>query len=112
LEDILSAWTKALLDSLEDPMVKKNIGLLDNTESQLLEAFKNSGEVNLQNALNVSSTIMKLYKGLEKIELQADQLKTTFNRPMTPDEAIEAFRTYVDQISRGKERDKVRIIFK
>lgn len=112
LKDILSAWTQALLDSLEDPMVKKNIGLLDNSESQLLEAFKNSGEVNLQNALNVSSTIMKLYKGLEKIELKADQLKTTFNKPMTPDEAIEAFRIYVDQISRGKERDKVRIILK
>jgi hypothetical protein len=112
LEDILSSWTKALMDSLEDPMVKKNIGLLDTTESQLLEGFKNSGEVNLQNAMNISSTIMKLYKGLEKIELQADQLKTTFNKPMTPDEAIEAFRTYVDRISRGKERDKVRIILK
>ena len=53
---------------------------------------------------------MKLYKGLEKAELQQDGLKETFNKPMTPDE-VEA-KTYVDQISRGKERDKVRIILK
>ena len=111
-EEIISSWTKIMQESLEDPMVKKNISLLNNSEKQLLESFKSTGDLNLQNALSISATIMKLHKGLEKVELQQDGLKETFNKPMTPDEAIEAFKIYVDQISSGKERDKVRIILK
>lgn len=111
-EEIISSWIKIMQESLEDPMVKKNISLLNNSEKQLLESFESTGDLNLQNALSISTTIMKLHKGLEKVELQQDGLKETFNKPMTPDEAIEAFKTYVDQISRGKERDKVRIILK
>jgi hypothetical protein len=41
-----------------------------------------------------------------------DGLKTAFRKPLTPDEAIETFKVYIDHISKGKERDKIRIILK
>ncbi len=113
LEDLLIQWTDTLKDTLDDPMVKKKMNLLDDSTQKLLSDFK-SGAVSLtkDNALRIRNAIMDLHKGLEKVELSIENMKTTFNKPLTPDEAIEAFKTYIDQIAKGKERDKIRIILK
>ena len=110
---MLNTWNEGLKDSLDDPMVKKNISLLDKKDSDLLQGFK-EGKVSLErsNALSIRNAIMKLYHGLEKIELSPENLKDAFNKPLTPDEAVDAFKKYVDEISRGKERDKIIIILK
>jgi hypothetical protein len=55
---------------------------------------------------------MSLYQGLEKIELSMEGMKSTFNKPLTPDEAVTAFKMHVDQLAKGKEREKIRIILK
>tara|TARA_R110002167_G_scaffold134709_3_gene320805 strand:+ start:651 stop:4310 length:3660 start_codon:yes stop_codon:yes gene_type:complete len=113
LQQLLENWKKTLKDTLEDPMVKKNMSLLVSEQSALLISFK-SGKTALSNdnALSIRNAILSLYQGLEKIELSIDDMKTTFNKPLTPDEAVSAFKEYVDQISKGKERAKIRIILK
>ncbi len=113
LIELLVTWQQTLKDTLEDPIVKKNMSLLDPTQAKLLKDFE-SDTVKLQkdNALAIRNAIMSLHKGLEKIELSLDGMKATFNKPLTPDEAVEAFKAYVDNISKGKERDKIRIILK
>ena len=113
LAELLGNWQQTLKDTLEDPMVKKNMSLLDPTQAKLLKDFE-SDTVKLQkdNALGIRNAIMSLHKGLEKIELSLDGMKATFNKPLTPDEAVDAFKAYVDNISKGKERDKIRIILK
>lgn len=113
LAELLNTWQQTLKDTLEDPMVKKNMSLLDPIKAKLLKDFE-SDTVKLQkdNALAVRNAIMSLHKGLEKIELSLDGMKATFNKPLTPDEAVDAFKAYVDNISKGKERDKIRIILK
>jgi hypothetical protein len=113
LLELLTNWKQTLKDTLEDPMVKKNMSLLDPSKAKLLKDFEGD-TVKLQkdNALAIRNAIMSLHKGLEKIELSLDGMKATFNKPLTPDEAVEAFKAYVDLISKGKERDKIRIILK
>ena len=113
LEELLDQWTGTLKDTLDDPMVKKKMNLLDDATQKLLSNFK-SGAIELakDNALRIRNAIMDLHKGLEKVELSIESMKSTFNKPLTPDEAIEAFKTYIDQITKGKERDKIRIILK
>lgn len=113
LEDLLAQWTNTLKDTLDDPMVKKKMNLLDDRTQKLLTDFK-SGAIELakDNALRIRNAIMDLHKGLEKVELSVESMKATFNKPLTPDEAIEAFKAYIDQVARGKERDKIRIILK
>lgn len=113
LEEMLDQWTVTLKDTLDDPMVKKKWNLLDDSSQKLLSDFK-TGTVALakDNALRICNAIMDLHKGLEKVELSIENMKTTFNKPLTPDEAIEAFKAYIDQITKGKERDKIRIILK
>lgn len=113
LQALLSQWTNTLIDTLDDPMVKKKMSLLDKKVVTLLEDFK-TGKVKLSkdNALTIRNAIMDLHKGLEKVELSLDGMKSTFNKPLTPDEAVEAFKDYLDNITKGKERDKIRIILK
>ena len=113
LEDLLVQWTDTLKDTLDDPMVKKKMNLLDESTQKLLADFKSEAvDLAKDNSLRIRNAIMDLHKGLEKVELSMENMKTTFNKPLTPDEAIEAFKTYIDQIAKGKERDKIRIILK
>lgn len=113
LSDLLYTWIDILKDTLEDPMVKKKINLLTDEEQQLLKDFKSDKvAIDKSNALKIRNAIMNLHKGLEKVELSTESLKQTFNKPLTPDEAIEAFKAYIDKVSVGKERDKIRIILK
>lgn len=111
LMELLAHWEQTLKDTLEDPMVKKNMSLLDPAQSKLLKNFESDAiRLKKDNALAIRNAIMSLHKGLEKIELSLDGMKTTFNKPLTPDEAVEAFKAYVNHLSKGKERDKIRII--
>jgi hypothetical protein len=113
LTDLLNQWIDTLKETLDDPMVVKKMNLLDKSLQTLLADFK-ADKVSLakDNALRIRNAIMDLHKGLEKVEVSIEGMKTTFNKPLTPDEAIEAFRAYIDQVAKGKERDKIRIILK
>jgi hypothetical protein len=113
LNELMSQWTETLKDILDDPIAKKNLSLLDASESKLLGEFK-SGKIKIakDNALRIRKAIMNLHEGLEKVELSLEGMKATFNKPLTPDDAIDAFRSYIDQVAKGKERDKIRIILK
>jgi hypothetical protein len=113
LSDLVEQWTSTLKDTLDDPMVKKKIDLLDQGLQTLLTDFKTDKiTLSKDNALRIRNAIMDLHKGLEKVEVSIEGMKTTFNKPLTPDEAIDAFRNYIDQVAKGKERDKIRIILK
>jgi hypothetical protein len=113
LNELLKNWEETLKETLEDPMVKKKINLLDSKVAALLEDFKaNTIKLSKDNVTAIRNAIIDLHQGLEKFELSIDGLKTTFNKPLTPDEAIDAFKAYIDQVSKGKERDKIRIILK
>ncbi|MGO3812892.1 DUF6079 family protein, partial [Mesonia sp.] len=113
LHELLSQWEEILKNTLEDPMVKKNRSLLEPEQNNLLKSFE-SGETQLKkdNALAIRNAIMSLQKGLTKIELSWDDMKVAFTKPLTPEAASEVFKDYIDQLARGKEREKIRIILK
>lgn len=113
LQDILEEWTESLRESLDDPAVKGNMDALGDDIADTLKQFK-KGKIALttKNALQIRNALSVLHEGLDKLELTSDSLKSTFKKPLTPDEAVEAFKEYINQITRGKERDKVRIILK
>jgi len=113
LEDLKESWIQTLKETLDDPAVKKKMELLDETTVTLLNDFKTGSIfIDRDNALIIRNAIMELHQGLEKIELKTETLKKTFSKPLTPDEAVEAFKKYIDDITKGKERDKIRIILK
>ena len=113
LSALLEEWIHTLKETLEDPVVKKNMGLLNDKQQKLLLGFKaNNIALSKDNAVVIRNAIMDLHQGLEKVELSLEGMKSTFNKPLTTDEAIDAFREYIDNVSKGKEREKIRIILK
>ncbi|WP_310993753.1 DUF6079 family protein [Aequorivita marina] len=113
LSDLLEKWVETLKETLEDPVVKKNMSLLGDSQQKLLSAFKADAiTLTKDNALAIRKAIMVLHQGLEKIELSLEGMKSKFNKPLTPDEAINAFRDYIDSVSIGKKRESIRIILK
>ena len=111
--ELLDRWVQVLKDTLDDPIVEKNLKLLDDNLSKLLTDFK-AGRIDIDksNVIKIRDAIMTLHTGLDKIELSMESLKNTFNKPMTPDEAIEAFKGYLNDAARGKDRNMIRIILK
>jgi hypothetical protein len=110
---ILEEWTTALKDCLEDPGIAKNLPLLEDSDKKLLTGFQNGSiELKKDNVRQLKQLIISLYKGLVKIELTTESLKKTFIKPLTPDEAIDAFKKFIDQQTHGKDRNNVRIILK
>jgi hypothetical protein len=113
LEEMLEAWIKQMRETLDDPIIKKNINVLDEEDAQLLDRFK-SGELQLDksNAIKIRNAIGTLHKGIEKVEFSPDSLKEAFYKPLTPEQALDAFKDYLDKACHGKERSKVRIFLK
>ena len=113
VQDIRVNWEEALKETLEDPTVKKKQELLSDAESDLVNGFK-SGDISIDrsNVKKIRDVLMNLHEGLLKVELTMDALQATFNKPLTPEQAMDAFKAYVDQVSAGKDRNKIRIILK
>ena len=110
---ILEEWTIALKDCLEDPGITKKIPLLKDSELELFTGFKDcSIHLKRDNVLQLKQLLITLFEELTKIEITMESLRANFNKPLTPDEAIEAFKAYINNTSKGKERDRIRIILK
>ncbi len=113
LNEILGIWEEILKETLDDPIVNKNMGLLDEQNQKLLKEYKEGSiQLNPENALQIRNAIMDLHQGLEKVEISDDDLRIFLNKPMTPDEAQNAFKKFIDEMTTGKDRSKVRIILK
>ncbi len=113
LGQLLSQWTEVLRGVVDDPVVKKNLTLLNQSEQELVRNF-GAGKVNInrQNVLKLRKAIEQLNRGLDRVDLNPAELRSAFQKPMTQEEAVEAFKRYLDKLTVGKEREKVRIVWK
>lgn len=113
LEDIYIDYDVAFHDALEDPGVKKNIDALDATEQTMLKQFADKViSLDRTYAPQLKQIISRLHKGFTKIEISQNKMLQIFSRPMTPEDALAAFRSYIDKETIGKDRNNIRIIVK
>lgn len=114
LDGIYDNVVEALRLMLCDPRLLDNRDALDDSQQGLLDRFTKGGEeLSPQNAERLVEIVAKLHKGIQKIDITtADLQRSVFNRPMTPDDAVKAFRKYINLITNGKDNDNVRIVFK
>jgi len=113
LEEIFNKVDETLHAILKDKELLKNKDILDSSELGLLDRFNNNGEdLRPENAERLVEIVGKLHTGIHKIPITIDNFRSVFNRPMTPEDAIKAFRKYIDSLTLGNKEDNVRIIFK
>lgn len=98
---------------LSDEQLLKNQAILDDSQQGLLKRFANNDEdLSPLNAERLVEIVEKLHAGMQEIKIDEEGIRKVLNRPMTPDDAIKAFRQYINELTGGKKDDNIRIILK
>jgi hypothetical protein len=113
LDDMVDSWTTTILNNLEDPITKANMDLLKPDDRELLETFIESRELPMPIENNFVHALKEVLSGLIKVAVNIDDFQKALGitqGPATPAEMKKRFEDYVDQLTRGKDPAKVRIV--
>lgn len=112
LGDIYKIWLRSLKDFINTKDAQTALKLMDESGQNYLNRFVNGMEIirDGYSAQVLLELINILSDGFEKIEIKQDEMSKYFTHPMTIEEAKGAFELYLERMSRGKDRSKVRII--
>ncbi|MBT3234242.1 MAG: ATP-binding protein, partial [Calditrichaeota bacterium] len=113
LDKMLEQWTATLLNNLEDPITQANINeLLQGDDKKLVQAFIDSKELPDVVDSNFTQTLKTILAGLQKVVIKKGDLlaKVSDLGPATPDDLKRVLNAYVDELAKGKDPQKVRIV--
>ncbi len=113
LDAMVVKWTLTLLGNLEDPITQTNMDLLKVDDREPLEAFIKSKELPAPLDTNFVHALKEVLSGLVKVSVNAQELQKALqieSGPATPAEIKKRFDDYIDQLTKGKDPAKVRIV--
>jgi hypothetical protein len=113
LDAMVAAWTSTILSNLEDPITQANMDLLKIDDREPLEAFIKSKELPVPLDSNFVHALKEVLSGLVKVTVKAQELQQALqvtDGPATPAEMKKRFEEYIDQLTKGKDPAKVRIV--
>ena len=104
---------ESLHQLLKDEALLKNKDILEASEQQLLDRFNQGSEaLSTTNAERLIEIVGKLHKGITRIDLTMNDLRTFLNRPMTVEEARKAFASCLKTLTGGSTDENIRITLK
>ena len=112
LDILLSQWTGSLSDNLADPFIQMD--LLKPEQKQQIEQFLKDKQLPAPLELTFIEAVNQLLTGLEPVNISQQDLIAKLGgkgTPLTTKEAIERFTALINEKTRGKDKEKVRIIF-
>ena len=113
LDTIYNNVDDTLHQILSDSTLLENKDILEDSLQGLLTRFNNGGEeLSPANASRLVEIVVKLHEGIRRITISEDDIRKVLNRPMTPDDAVKAFRKYISSLIVGGEGDNIRIVLK
>lgn len=113
LDAMVGNWTSMLLGNLEDPITQANMDLLKVDDREPLEAFIKSKELPVPLDTNFVHALKEVLSGLVKVSVKAQELQKALqieSGPATPAEIKKRFDDFIDQLTKGKDPAKVRIV--
>jgi hypothetical protein len=114
LDALLDAWTKALLNELDDPMIQQNIKeLLKPEEKAQITDFLESRTLPEDISADFVRILERMLAGLSKVVVRTEDLKAALlagGSPATVDEFRQRFDAFLDDLTKGQSPDKIRII--
>ncbi len=113
LDELLEDWTKTLLDNLEDPTVSRNLDLLQPERRKPVDAFIKERKLPDKLSQDFIQAIQEVLSGLTKVVVKADDLREALLKggsPATPVEMKKRFDEYLNELTKGHEPGKVRIV--
>lgn len=113
LDIMFDSWKNMLLKDLEDPMIAQKLELLKTEEQELVRAFINSGELPSSIDNDFIQAMKDIFSDLTKVAVTHTGIQKALQKeggPATPDEMKRRFSDYIDQLTKGQQIDKVRIV--
>ena len=113
LDTIISGWTSFILKNLDDPVVKSNMSLLKTDDRELLISFIKSRELPEPLNSNFVHALKEVLSGLVRVTVKVQELQNALqvtDGPATLAETKKRFEEYIDELTKGKEPDKVRVV--
>ena len=113
LEQLLVNWTRTLLTNLEDSTTRENLNLLRPEARELVNGFIEKRALPDELDQNFIHAISEALSSLRKVPLRLDDLRAALlsgGSPATPAEMKKRFEQYLDELTKGKEPGKVRIV--
>lgn len=113
LEQILANWTQTLLANLEDPTTRENLNLLKTEQRQLVDEFLSSRILPNPLTNEFIYAVKEVLSGLAKVVVKTQYLQKVLlagGSPCTVQEMKKRFDEYLNDLARGKDLSKVRIV--
>ncbi len=113
LDKMVKNWNQTLLTNLEDPTTKGNLNLLKSEPKKLVNGFIKKRSLPNKLDQNFIHALSEVLSGLQKVPIKTADLRAALlsgGSPVTPVEMKQRFEDYLDQLTKGKEPGKVRII--
>ena len=113
LDKLVTNWTQTLLTNLEDPTTKGNLDLLKPEPKKLVNGFIKKRKLPDDLGQDFIHALSEALSGLQKVPVKIADLRTALlsgGSPVTPVEMKKRFEEYLDELTKGKEPKKVRII--
>lgn len=113
LDNLLEAWTQTLITNLEDPITRKNFSLLKADSRKLVNDFIARRTLDEVLDSNFIQALQEALSGLSKVSLSVDDIRDALvsgGSPATLVEMKKRFEEYLDNLAKGLEPEKVRII--
>jgi len=113
LDMLVDNWTQTLLTNLEDPTTKSNLDLLKSKTRKLVDSFIKKRTLPDDLSQDFIHALQEVLSGLTKVSVKIADLRDALlagGSPATPAEMRKRFEEYLDQLTKGKEPGKVRIV--
>jgi hypothetical protein len=113
LSKLVDNWTQTLLTNLEDPTTQGNLDLLKPEPKKLANGFIKKRALPDDMDQDFIHALQEVLSGLEKVPVKAADMRAALlagGSPATPAEMKKRFEEYLDELTKGKEPGKVRIV--
>jgi hypothetical protein len=113
LDKLVENWTRTLLTNLEDPTTKGNLDLLKPEPKKLVNGFIKKRALPDEINQDFIHALGEVLSGLQKVPVKIADLRAALlsgGSPVTPAEMKKRFEEYLDELIKGKEPGKVRIV--
>lgn len=113
LDRVHTSWTKSLLNDLADPVIQSHFDLLKPAQKKMLRDFMAAKELPDEITQEFLAAVQQALSGLAKLPVRLDDLKKILfpdGSPATPAEFKQRFADYLEQLLKGRDAAKVRLV--
>ncbi|MGC9423807.1 DUF6079 family protein [Vibrio sp.] len=113
LDHLVSNWTQTLLSNLKDPTIQENLDLLKPEPRKLVNDFIKKEQLPEELDQDFIQAMSEVLSGLQKVPVKTDEIRKALlagGSPATPGEMKKRFEKYLDELTKGKDPEKVRIV--